>query len=562
MKISEIILCNVTTHKDTVLPLPKTGMVLITGENGSGKSSIIEAVPLTLWGKSLRGAKLWASDIAGSVIVADDTTYSRRAHGRCKLFYSTGSTEGGAGFDTTKDAQVYVTQKVGTMEQWRRSCVLSSADASNFTSATDAELKRLIEMIVGADKLEYAYRDYLEVLNSVLKKSRAIDNDLQIALVKVQEAKKRIADVASMDYKIGQSTPPDFERKEILEVAYAQIEQEIKRCQDGSRDASHGVLTADLKTKSAMSEADRLSQGDCPSCGQAIPDAMKESAHEAVGQAQAVAADASKNAETLLKRFRDEIDDLRKEKAAIAEGVRKIRDTVIRHADYLLNKSNLEKMEKAAESAAQDLAITRTDVRELEKAIEELSSEVAICKAVVQTLSTKGVRAHLVGRVIAAIEASANAWLGKICHGDLELSLKPTGMMADGKTEKAAVSLQISTNRHAAAKEMILQDETGPNGEFRGYENASAGERRRIDIAIMFALAEVAEAAAGREKSTLFCDEIFDALDADGINAVCGALDELSKDRCVIVISHTAAGRLKEVATEHWHVSDGNLQAV
>ena len=55
MRVGSIELRGVTVHRDTRLQLPERGVVLLLGDNGQGKTSVIEAVPLTFWGKSLRG---------------------------------------------------------------------------------------------------------------------------------------------------------------------------------------------------------------------------------------------------------------------------------------------------------------------------------------------------------------------------------------------------------------------------------------------------------------------------------------------------------------------------
>ena len=65
MRINRIELAGVTTHTATDIQLPDRGVVLITGDNGSGKSTLLEATPLVLWGRTLRGSKVWPPDPSG-----------------------------------------------------------------------------------------------------------------------------------------------------------------------------------------------------------------------------------------------------------------------------------------------------------------------------------------------------------------------------------------------------------------------------------------------------------------------------------------------------------------
>jgi DNA repair exonuclease SbcCD ATPase subunit len=70
------------------------------------------------------------------------------------------------------------------------------------------------------------------------------------------------------------------------------------------------------------------------------------------------------------------------------------------------------------------------------------------------------------------------------------------------------------------------------------YKGASAGQRRRIDVALLFALSELAVASRGAMPGTLFVDEVFDVLDDEGVESVGAAMQEVAQDRCVLVVTH------------------------
>ena len=77
------------------------------------------------------------------------------------------------------------------------------------------------------------------------------------------------------------------------------------------------------------------------------------------------------------------------------------------------------------------------------------------------------------------------------------------------------------------------------------------------------ALAEVAQAAQGaKDGGTVFFDEVFDALDADGIDAVARVLVDLSMERCVVVISHNPALAARLDPTLHLAVDKGTITIV
>jgi DNA repair exonuclease SbcCD ATPase subunit len=137
-----------------------------------------------------------------------------------------------------------------------------------------------------------------------------------------------------------------------------------------------------------------------------------------------------------------------------------------------------------------------------------------------QVLGLRGVRAHVLGKALGGIEQVANGWLARIAGPGLRLHLsayteKKTGGVSD------AISLEVD----------------GAGGG-HGYRGASGGERRRCDIALLLALAEVAGAAHGLKPGLILFDEVFDALDDDGVDTVCEVLGELAATRQVVVISH------------------------
>ena len=56
MHIQKVYLENFGPHAALFVDLPKNGLFLVTGHNGSGKSTVIEAVNWVIWGQTLRGA--------------------------------------------------------------------------------------------------------------------------------------------------------------------------------------------------------------------------------------------------------------------------------------------------------------------------------------------------------------------------------------------------------------------------------------------------------------------------------------------------------------------------
>jgi DNA repair exonuclease SbcCD ATPase subunit len=183
-----------------------------------------------------------------------------------------------------------------------------------------------------------------------------------------------------------------------------------------------------------------------------------------------------------------------------------------------------------------EAAVLRTDDVLREKQLEEHT-----LWAVEEVLGLKGVRAHVLGHALQGVEAVANTWLPRLGMAGLSVQLRPyTENKGGGMNESISVVLQ------------------GAGGG--KYKGASGGERRRVDLAILLGLCEVASAASGRTDSTLWFDELFDALDSDGVQAVVEALVDLSSERCIVVVTHNDNLAARIPAAMRWTIKNGQVQ--
>jgi DNA repair exonuclease SbcCD ATPase subunit len=542
MKVSQIKLDRVTTHRDTALQLPESGVVLITGDNGSGKSTLIECVPLVVWGKTLRKDSVWADDKGTAAAVIDGVEYTRVAKGkRIKI-----SWPGAPVYESNTDAQAVITDRFGSLDHWRRACVLSSQDAANFTTATDAERKRLIEALTGVDTLEAAYRKALHERTAARAALAVVEGRVELLTERVEGARRRLeAAVPVQHAPPAAPAPVDPARLEALRTALVDAQDDLRDARSTLYDAERVAYDAQSEARRLATERDRIDRDVCPACEQAMPPERRAAAQQAAAEADEKAREAVTTARQQRTTIERDIADIIDEEVDLRQQVMEAEKADALGESVRREQQLREQADASRQAALQELADARHSLTEETAKREESQSEFDHRDAAAGVLSTKGVRAHLLAKTIAAIEASGNAWLGRICGDRITLSLKPYGTKRDG-SQKDAVSLEI----------------VGGGQEPRGYGSMSGGERRRIDSALCFALAEVAEAARGERGSTIFCDEIFDALDGEGVKAVADAVATLAQDRCVLVVAHNAAKQLQAVAREHYHVTDGTIARV
>jgi DNA repair exonuclease SbcCD ATPase subunit len=258
------------------------------------------------------------------------------------------------------------------------------------------------------------------------------------------------------------------------------LEREIKMLREAGRSAPPRELLASDK---------------CPTCGQKITGARRLG----IERKCALADEAHKK----MAHAEEERDEARSRL-----------DKVRQHAFT---------MASVDQQTVEELSVKEAALAEAEKALATTATAHQTAQAVAAVLGPRGVRAHVLGRALGGLEAVSNAYLGRLGLAGLSVQLKPYTEKASGGVQDA-ISLEVD----------------GAGGG-HGYKGASGGERRRIDVALMLALADVASAAAGKVGGTLFFDEVLDALDADGVDAVVGCLEELATERAVVVISHSEA---------------------
>lgn len=179
------------------------------------------------------------------------------------------------------------------------------------------------------------------------------------------------------------------------------------------------------------------------------------------------------------------------------------------------HRSDLDRLERERVAAESDRATARTELAARQRDKEDLDT-------LEDVFGLKGVRAHVLGDALSGLEALTNEWLRRVGKPGQTIRLREYYETDKGK-QTPALSLELIHARRTV---------------WHKYKASSQGERRRVDVALILALAEVGRAVQGRSRGTLFFDEVFDALDRRGVEQVIEVINELAIDRCVVVISH------------------------
>lgn len=257
------------------------------------------------------------------------------------------------------------------------------------------------------------------------------------------------------------------------------------------------------------------SHDHCPTCHQLIDQSYKDK----------IKFDNDANKKDVL----DKLTDLNNKLEKFQSKQNDLNKLVVKNNDYnnqlyLHNQqiSALNKQIAMIDSSIQ--AINNTDkINELQQSIYnnaykgkqliEQKLDLINTKEVYQACSTilqdNGIKASIIDHYIPLINQTVNKYLG-----DLDFDLN---FAIDNKFN---ISL-IIRGRDAVT-----------------YQNLSCGEKRRLDIAILFAWRHIAQLTNSCNCSNIFIDEVLDSsLDGDGIDSVMHLFRSL-KDNHIFVISH------------------------
>lgn len=525
------------SHDISEVELPASGIVLVTGPNGAGKSAIAEAISYCLWGKMLRGDTPWRDDESPGCTVfhvkQPDLMVNRQWSGKQQKlsFTHDGKTET---YETRTKCQEALESIIGPFDLWRRSCVFSSSDAASFSTASDAERKRMLEKLLG-----------LEWFDAAQKESRA---DLKDATQQLERETDRLASLderktdllEKVDFYSVQleesKDADDLSDEEAKLKKYKKLraasKEEVKVNSKSVQRKQRELTQSESKLESLSEQLDALKGQTCHTCGQPVPADVRDELEAAIDD-QTTKLDGLR---TSAVEWLDEIkEDIQAAQSEVDELTTRIEEVSGQVQVSVVQVETRLKAQRGVKQAKLDLTTLASSAATIEESLEKMRPKVAELEVCNSVLGLKGVRAHVLGETLGSIEGVANRWLAQLSEGKMQLELKPYSE----KGVKDAISLKVK----------------GGN-----FARASGGERRRVDVSLLLALSQIGLSTVGVQDGwPLIFDEVFDALDTQGISQVLVALKELSQTRPAIVITHSYVDDLAELADLVLHVEDGAI---
>jgi len=496
-------------------------------------------------------------------------------------------------FSGMKETQEQIDRVLGMNWQVFSSAVVFGEKAQRFSQATDKEKKEIFEDILALYSYSEAQAEVKKTLKDILSdyygcesdlKSKnelkdSIEDELDELQEKLEQAKEEGKKADSEIKKLQTEIKKWNDEKNVVEKELKNLENDTKDLLEDKNDihaeiqklekdkikdleeAENSLKTAQLELKGIDSDINRigmaikdlvnLDEGSfCPTCGRKVTEKSVEDVkkrykedlkplllkqkkwNEEVVKFNKEKEDKKvkwdKKIDELIKaedELLDAVEDFEKEKKGFEDKIRRFEDDI---KDNKREIKGLEDKKDLAEGYAQEaidkkkegLKKVENGIKDIKKAMKKLEIDIPYYEFWVEGFGNKGIKSFLIDEVVPVLNNKVSEFASALMDDSVQVQFDTQSKLKSGEyREKFDVK-------------MVVGDEE------INYSSFSAGEKRKIDVAILLALQNLIFQRSASGCNLVVFDEVFDALDRVGIERVVNLLSEESKEKSIFVISH------------------------
>ena len=521
----------------TEINLNKHKSTLVVGHNGAGKSTMLDALSFSLFGKPHR--KIMKSQLVNSInqkqCVVEVEFYIGKAY--FKIIRGIKPTifeiwKDGTMINQSSHANEY--QKI--LEQnilklnhksFHQVVVLGSSSFIPFMQLNAGHRRDVIEDLLDINifsKMNVILREK----NSILKdKLSTINKDIEINSTKIDQQTKYIRDIAALteeNKKKYQKQVKTAEEKILKlqnensdlskELENNDTDNEYKKLQSKKNNIISQTAEIKQQMKTVAKRGMFLEKNDtCPTCEQDITNKemlitrVKNEAYQLQSNLNMIT-----NTEDKLQ---NEINDLEQ----VMNSIREKTSTINANNREItsLNQSNTDLKKYLEEEVTADLSQARIDLDGMKSLKEDMfenklkvNEQFGYNSVIAEMLKDTGIKTKIIKQYLPAINKLVNQYLQVLDF---------------------FVHFNLDENFNETIRSRHRDDFT--------YDSFSEGEKQRIDLSLLFTWRQIAKMKNSVATNLLILDETFDSsLDHDGIENLLKILYTLDADTNTFIISH------------------------
>lgn len=527
----------------TEINFTKSNNTLIIGQNGAGKSTVLDALCFGLFGKPFR--KINKPQLLNSInnkdaLVEIEFNVGQKRYkvirgikpNKFEIYCNDILMNQDA---AAKDYQEVLENQILKLnyKSFTQVVILGSASFVPFMQLTAADRRAIIEDLLDIQifsTMNGVVKDKLSINKENLTKVKydiaLLEEKIKMQLESIEEHKKH------NDAEIA---------KKVAEVATSQV-QAVKINKDNELINKHIVILQN-KVGNNKSKLDKKSKGlfqvkgkiqtnitrhekdiefyetnhDCPTCKQAITEEWKSTQVQEKNDKIATQKKNLEEVETELTKVNDEINKITKLLEHISEHQSEVtkNNATINAINIYIAKLNVEIQELSTkvETSEQDngkLSSLRKELKENEEEYQTLLVDKQYLEYAGTLLKDGGIKSRIIKQYLPIMNKLINKYLSAMDF---------------------FVNFNIDENFNETIKSRYRD-------EF-SYANFSEGEKMRIDLALLFTWRQVAKLKNSTNTNLLILDEVFDSsLDTVGTEEFLKLINEMGQDTNVFVISH------------------------
>ena len=531
-----------TGNQPTTVQLDRKSTSLIIGSNGAGKSTILDALTFSLYGKSFR--KINKGQLVNSVNEKNCFVEIEFDIGGIiwkvergikpnifKIFRNDEELNQNA---SAIDQQKWLEQNVLKMnyKSFTQIVILGSSTFVPFMQLPVSSRREVVE-----DLLDIKI---FSSMNDIVKgKIRLLKDEIKTLDLKKESLKDKVDMQKGFINKIESQTKNDIDKKKQLITSY---EENIhNRYQDGFnlenqmqdlKDEMEKYSNATKRLRDFGGIKGKLSQrigklvGDhkffsdnsvCPTCGQDIEESFRVNR---------------------IKDSQDKAEELRKGFEELQQAIK----------DEELRESNFSKLSQEVSSSLNGISTNNTEITGLQRQISRLESEIQTITTEIENQSIEHEKLAELNESLQETYDNLAERKDKVSYQDFIYNLLKDGGVKAKIINKYLPLINQQVNRYLQMMDFYINfkldeefNETveSPIHEDFSYASFSEGEKMRIDLALLFTWREVARVKNSVNTNLLIMDEVFDSsLDGFGVDEFMKIIKYIVKDANIFVISH------------------------